>query len=155
MGFFDALFGSGNAKKKANCKADVSLEKDLSKVQSFNEEFSTDLPSEVRNDDIISCSRNGVQMQNLPGMLKLTYDGTLAKSDAQDIYAVVGYGDNSNWEETGYYPMQKTANQNFEVLTFRKKPGEVNIAFKDSAGNWDNNSGKNYIFYTDSVEGSQ
>lgn len=155
MGFFDGLFNSVSTKKKANCKADVSLEKDLSKVPDFNEEFSTDLPSEIRNNDIISCSNNGVQMHNLPDMLKLSYDGILAKSSAQDIYAVVGYGDNNNWEDVGYFPMQKTAPQNFELLTFRKKTGEVNIAFKDSAGNWDNNSGKNYVFYNDSVEGSQ
>ena len=154
MGFFDAIFNSSTA-KKSNYKANFLTRQETSKVPGFNEEFSTDFPFEFRNQDIISYSKNGVELHNLPEMLKLNYNGLLAKSGAQEIYAVVGYGSNSNWDDVGYFPMQKTAQQNFEMLTFRKKQDELNIAFKDGAGNWDNNSGKNYVFYNDSVGSSR
>lgn len=154
MGIFGAIFNS-NMAKKANCKADFSKQQAAAKVPGFKEEFSSDFPSEFRDEDIISCSNNGVELHNLPEMLKLNYNGLLAKSGAQEIYAVIGYGNNNNWEDVSYFPMQKTAQQNFEMLTFRKKQDELNIAFKDGAGNWDNNSGKNYVFYSDSVGGSQ
>lgn len=148
MGFFDSLLSNNNENITS------SGIKKTSKVPGFNEEFSTDTSYETQGDDVILYSNKGVQFYNVPNMLKIIYNGTLAASSSNAIYAVVGYGDNMNWEGTEYLQMQKTAQGNCELLTMRKKPGNVNVAFKDSANNWDNNSGQNYIFYDQSLEGS-
>ncbi len=109
-------------------------------------EFSSDLSVDTKEDNVVSYPDSGIQFYNLPDLVKLTYSGILAKNGAEDIYAVIGYGSNNNWEEVEELQMTKTAHKNFELLTRRKKQGSVNIAFKDGADHWDNNYGSNYIF---------
>ncbi len=146
MGYFNSFIDK-NAGKKSNCKIDNLTERRLQGANGSNEEYSLDITDEIQNNDIISCSKNGVVFHDIPNMIKIVYDGVLAKSGAEEIYAVIGYGDNNDWQDIGQLPMQKTAEQTFELLTFRKRQGNVNIAFKDGAQNWDNNFGSNYIFY--------
>ncbi len=109
-------------------------------------EFSSDLSVDTEEDNVVNRQDSGVEFYNLPDLVKLTYSGILAKNGAEDIYAVIGYGNNSNWEEVEELLMTKTAYQNFELLTRRKQQGSVNIAFRDGADHWDNNNGSNYIF---------
>ncbi|MCX7842711.1 MAG: carbohydrate-binding protein [Clostridia bacterium] len=92
-------------------------------------------------------AENGVIIDKLPAYagdeVTITYDGLLAKSGADKVYAYIGYGE--EWQEKGFVPM------NLELDTFKATfkalmPGTMYIAFKDSAENWDNNSGANYSF---------
>lgn len=75
----------------------------------------------------------------------LSYSGLLVASGADQIYAHIGY--NENWEERAFVPM----NNEDGVFVAPVKillPGKLNISFKDSASNWDNNSSENYVFKT-------
>jgi predicted NodU family carbamoyl transferase len=79
--------------------------------------------------------------------VKVTYDGLLAKSGADKIFALVSYGDNKNWQNSSTYLMNSTDQQKYELNIPAQNNEQVNVAFKDSANNWDNNSGKNYSYY--------
>ena len=79
-----------------------------------------------------------------PGFSKLAYNGLLFKSGATEVYAHVGYG--RKWENTQDYKMTKT-DEGFEAtIPIRQHAGLLNVCFKDSANNWDNNAGANYSF---------
>lgn len=73
----------------------------------------------------------------------LKYDGLLARSGAHGVYAHVGFG--ANWSNTQDIRMSRTAN-GFTASIPVQYADTLNIAFKDCANNWDNNSGKNYSF---------
>lgn len=98
----------------------------------------------VKNCDYIE---NGVMVSpNIPTVgekIKISYDGLLPKSGATHVYAHVGYG--SKWDGVCDYQMKKTST-GFEVSIPVESSSTLNLCFKDSAGNWDNNSGKNYVF---------
>lgn len=92
-------------------------------------------------------AENGVYLSKsalkIGDTVTLTYDGLLATSGADNIFAHVGYG--HEWEHSGFIPME------FENGVFKANfkislSGSLNISFKDSANNWDNNSLKNYVF---------
>jgi hypothetical protein len=78
--------------------------------------------------------------------IRLRYNGMLVKNGAHDVYAAVSYGDNNNWTNVKYYPMGKTEHNTFEAILPVKRNTTLNVAFKDGADNWDNNSGSNYRF---------
>ncbi|MDP4094919.1 MAG: carbohydrate-binding protein [Bacillota bacterium] len=73
----------------------------------------------------------------------ITYSGLLAASGADTVFAHIGYGE--AWDNKDYIPMIKEG----DIFTAAFKvgqPGTLNICFKDSAENWDNNSNQNYSF---------
>jgi hypothetical protein len=75
--------------------------------------------------------------------VSLIYSGLLAASGADRVFAHFGYGD--AWECSELVEM--TNNESgFETVIDLKMPGRLNICFKDSADNWDNNSNANYTF---------
>lgn len=140
MSFFDFLFLDKNNKIK--------------KHREFSEEISSEISDSVNDDGLVdSYSQNGVQLGNTVNTFKLEYDGILAKNGAQEVYAVVGNGGNDvNFENAECYPMRRLGNQKFELFfPVVHEDVAISLAFKDSANNWDNNSGENYIFQ----EGSQ
>jgi len=73
----------------------------------------------------------------------LYYKGLLAQSGADAIFAHIGYGE--NWEDKTFIPMQKE-NDVFKATIKINHADDLNIAFKDSGDNWDNNSWANYSF---------
>lgn len=75
--------------------------------------------------------------------VKVIYDGLLAKSGADSVFAHIGYG--SNWDNSRDYQMSKSG-IGFEATVPVQSSSTLNLCFKDNAGNWDNNSGKNYTF---------
>jgi hypothetical protein len=75
--------------------------------------------------------------------VRLSYDGILAKSGANEIFAHVGYG--TKWNDAQYVKMAKTLS-GFEATIPVTQQSPLNVCFKDPVDNWDNNSGKNYIF---------
>jgi hypothetical protein len=75
--------------------------------------------------------------------LTLSYNGVLAERGADSIYAHIGYGD--NWEDKDLVPMKRIGNT-FKTSIKVTRTGSLNICFKDSVDNWDNNSNSNYTF---------
>jgi hypothetical protein len=71
------------------------------------------------------------------------YRGILKKSGAESVYMHVGYGE--KWESSDYVQMKRT-NEGFEAVLPVTSHDKLNMAFKDSADNWDNNAGSNYSF---------
>ncbi len=80
---------------------------------------------------------------NVGDEITLLYRGLLAKSGADSVYAHIGYGD--NWEGKEFIPMEKVEDV-FKATIKVNVSDKLNIAFKDSVDNWDNNSQQNYSF---------
>lgn len=75
--------------------------------------------------------------------IKVTYNGLLAQEGAQNIILHVGFGD--MWDNSSYIPMnleQGSFTTELDILECKS----FGICFKDTADNWDNNSGENYLF---------
>lgn len=71
----------------------------------------------------------------------ICYHGLLAKSGADEVYLHYGFGD--RWLDTHTEKMHRTPDgweKNIKI-----KYDQLNFCFKDSANNWDNNSGYNWI----------
>ncbi|WP_425058948.1 hypothetical protein SCACP_35980 [Sporomusa carbonis] len=77
-------------------------------------------------------------------IIKITYNGLLSQSGASEIYAHVGFG--RNWEDVRDYKMVKTMDGFETSVTIPKPVDTFHVCFKDSANNWDNNSGINYNY---------
>ncbi|MGB3982978.1 MAG: carbohydrate-binding protein [Bacillota bacterium] len=77
----------------------------------------------------------------------LKYNGLLSKSGATSIFAHVGYGP-VDWMDVQDIPMTKepdgTWTVNIEMAEDQISP--LNVCFRDSAYNWDNNYGNNWSF---------
>jgi hypothetical protein len=150
MGFLDFLFGTN---RKTDMKDDSLFgptDTAPTNLIEMDEEFSEDLVKDNLDTPFFkedkSYLQNGVHMENAQNTFKLVYDGLLAQNGSNEIHAVVGYGNNLNWEDIEEHKMDKTKDNKFELMLTVKRPGNINIAFKDNAQNWDNNSGHNYNF---------
>lgn len=75
--------------------------------------------------------------------LKITYNGLLVQAGAENVYLHSGYG--SDWSNSSYIQMQKTQD-GFSAEVEVLEGNTLELCFKDSADNWDNNSGNNYLF---------
>ncbi len=102
------------------------------------------MPRASKNKDYIE---NGVTLSPaVPSQgdkAKIIYDGWLSKNGASTIYAHVGFGE--EWDNISDFEMKKTKTS-FEAIIPVLKSDTLNVCFKDSAENWDNNSGLNYNF---------
>ena len=145
MGFFDFFFKSTSLSRPDN--------------NSFAEEYSTEMYDKVFDFSNMpaynSYTDSGIRVTEAAyPIMKITYEGLLANSGAQEVYAVVGYGNNLKWEDIETFTMQKVGSQVFEASIPVKRSGNINIVFKDCAENWDNNSGMNYSFNNHFYQGS-
>ncbi|NLU25976.1 MAG: hypothetical protein GXX00_02290 [Hungateiclostridium thermocellum] len=156
MGFFDFLFNTQSDTNTDN--SNNPAENRAKKFQPFNQEFSLDMTTEPYGNNMDETnnfySNNGVQIQDAKNVFRLVYSGILAKNNPENLYAVIGYGNNLAWEDIESYSMRKIGDQKYELLFPVKRPGNINIAFKDDADNWDNNSGMNYCFENHVYQGS-
>lgn len=71
------------------------------------------------------------------------YKGLLAQNGADAVFAHIGYGE--NWDDRAFIPMERD-NDIFKATIKINHQDDLNIAFKDSGDNWDNNSLSNYSF---------
>lgn len=144
MSIFDNVFEADTKKNKNNKRSTgqhVSKQAE-SKFKEFKEEFSENL-------DLFDNQRyreNGVSLSKVSDhTMTVKYDGLLAQCGADDVYTVVGYGNNNSWENIQTIRMNRFGNSfHADVPTMHGM--NVNLAFKDSADNWDNNSGMNYTY---------
>ncbi|MHB1418510.1 MAG: carbohydrate-binding protein [Bacillota bacterium] len=73
------------------------------------------------------------------------YYGLLSDSGADQVWLHTGYGNAHQWQQVHDYRMEHTGRG--WVKTFPAEgPGQLNFCFKDSASNWDNNSGVNWTY---------
>ena len=77
--------------------------------------------------------------------IKVTYNGLLSQSGANEIYAHIGWGD--SWENVNDIKMSKTKTGFSTTITAYNSA--LNLCFKDTCNNWDNNNGNNYTIYCD------
>ncbi len=73
------------------------------------------------------------------------YNGLLAKSGADQVYLHCGFGDPKRWSNISTQKMDHTS-KGWEK-TVRMSENQAMICFKDSASNWDNNSGFNWTIH--------
>jgi hypothetical protein len=88
----------------------------------------------------ISTSKTSLKVGD---SITVTYNGLLANCGADSITMHIGYGD--GWENKEFIPMEYD-NGIFKASLVVDYSGSLNVAFKDSAENWDNNSGSDYTF---------
>lgn len=90
---------------------------------------------------------NGIKFSkkkiNVGDEVTISYTGLLASCGADKVYAYVGYGD--KWKDNEFYPMDNKKGV-FKTKVKVLHPDTLNICFKDSIDNWDNNSSENYKF---------
>lgn len=75
--------------------------------------------------------------------ITVQYQGLLARAGAEQVYLHMGYGPADRWQFISDIPMEKvgdTWEAKFEVT----EDSRLNFCFRDNAGNWDNNSGRNW-----------
>jgi len=115
--------------------------------KAFKEEYSEDLTnSDVSRYGIQSYSKSGVAFEKLSDtQAEIIYSGLLAKCGAEEVHGVYGFGSNQNWEGVSSIQLKKDGDV-FRGIVPLEQGKNINIAFKDSAENWDNNSGMNYTF---------
>lgn len=75
--------------------------------------------------------------------IKISYNGLLAQSGASNIYLHFGFGD--KWDDSSLIQMEPEDGA-FTAAVEITGEESLEICFKDSADNWDNNSGQNYVF---------
>ncbi len=74
----------------------------------------------------------------------VVYNGQLSMSGADQVYAHAGFGNQEQWNKVYDHRMEKTA-QGW-ACTINMEDRQLNFCFKDSASNWDNNGGSNWIY---------
>lgn len=141
MGIFDSILNeSPKGTKKSGSKKD-----DIDSY--FVEEYSEELANEVSRYGIQSYSKAGVTFEKVSeSQARVSYSGLLAKSGADTIDGVYGFGSNQNWEAVSNLNLKREGPDLFIGTVPIEQGKNVNLAFKDSAENWDNNSGMNYTF---------
>ena len=72
----------------------------------------------------------------------IRYNGLLAKSGADRVFCHYGY---DGWSNVATAEMRRDADGSFAVSLPAHGNSEINFCFKDSANNWDNNSGWNWL----------
>lgn len=74
--------------------------------------------------------------------IKVTYNGLLSQAGADEIYAHIGWGE--NWDNVNDVKMSKT--KTGFTATITADYSSLNLCFKDTCNNWDNNNGNNYVY---------
>lgn len=102
----------------------------------------------MRHQKVESYVSSGVSISpTIPAVhqeVRITYNGLLFQNGASDVYAHVGFG--NDWKSTTDYKMNRTT-KGFEItLPIAIYTDSINVCFKDSSNNWDNNLGSNYSF---------
>ncbi len=77
--------------------------------------------------------------------ITILYHGFLAKGQDDQLFVRVGYGDARNWHNVQDYKMSKTGWGWVKKLKVTDD-SRLNICFRDSNNNWDNNNGMNWSF---------
>lgn len=74
----------------------------------------------------------------------VSYDGPLAKQGAGGVFLHYGFGP-GDWPIVKDVPMQNVGDR-FETSFQVPDGGQLEFCFRDEAGNWDNNNGRNWSY---------
>ncbi|HBY21041.1 MAG: hypothetical protein A2Y24_05170 [Clostridiales bacterium GWE2_32_10] len=80
------------------------------------------------------------------GIIEVSYSGMLSQEGAKEIYLHYGSSYLEDWANVNDVKMVKNPNGAFSANLTVPKGNKLNICFRDNAYNWDNNTGKNYVF---------
>ncbi|AGB42003.1 Carbohydrate binding domain (family 25) [Halobacteroides halobius DSM 5150] len=93
---------------------------------------------------------NGVQVNPTPitagERITINYQGLLAQSGADQVYLHAGVGMGDNWQDVTNIQMKQEQNGDWVAQLRINSAERFNFCFKDSAENWDNNSGNNWSY---------
>lgn len=90
---------------------------------------------------------HGVQVKPLTESgrdVRIRYRGLLAATGPSDVVIHFGFGDTHEWRDVGDLRMERT--QEGWESSVSMAENQLNFCFRDSAFNWDNNSGLNWIY---------
>ena len=76
-------------------------------------------------------------------VVKLSYTGQLFQNNSEEVFVHYGFGD--NWDNVTELPMNKTE-LGFQAELQLNNKGNLNLCFRNSNNEWDNNEYKNYSF---------
>lgn len=79
-------------------------------------------------------------------IVKLSYTGKLFQNNSEEVFIHYGFGD--NWDNVTELPMIKTE-LGFQIEFQLISSDKLNICFRNSNNEWDNNNYNNYIFQID------
>ncbi len=81
--------------------------------------------------------------------LKISYVGTLYQNASEEVFLHYGFG--VNWDNVSDLKMQKTE-LGFQCEIEIIESDLLNLCFRNSNNEWDNNNGKNYSFTIEKIE---
>ena len=81
--------------------------------------------------------------------VKISYTGKLFQDDSEEVYAHYGFG--NNWDNLNEVKMEKTE-LGFQAEIDLISSDTLNLCFRNSNNEWDNNDGQNYIFPIEKAE---
>ena len=90
-------------------------------------------------------TQKGVELR--PGYgndVNVCYTGLLSQCGAEQVYLHCGFGDPQHWNNAQDQRMEHTARGWEKNVALQNN--QMIFCFKDSANNWDNNSGHNWVF---------
>ena len=76
-------------------------------------------------------------------IVKISYTGKLFQNDSEEVFVHYGFG--NNWENLNEIKMEKTE-LGFQAEVELISADTLNLCFRNSENEWDNNNGQNYIF---------
>ncbi len=80
--------------------------------------------------------------------LKISYVGNLYQNGSEEVFLHYGFG--LQWDEISDVKMEKTE-LGFQCEIEIKEYESLNLCFRNSNNEWDNNNGENYIFSIEKV----
>ncbi len=83
--------------------------------------------------------------------VKISYTGNLFQNQSEEVFIHYGFG--NNWDNLNEIKMDKT-NLGFQAELPLNDNEEINLCFRNSNNEWDNNEGQNYKFQLEDVPAS-
>ena len=81
--------------------------------------------------------------------VKISYTGKLFQDNSEEVFAHYGFG--TNWDNLNENKKKKTE-LGFQVEIELISSDTLNLCFRNSNNEWDNNDGQNYIFPIEKAE---
>ncbi len=81
--------------------------------------------------------------------VKISYIGKLFQDDSEEVFIHYGFG--NNWDNLNEIQMEKT-DLGFQAEIELVSGDTLNLCFRNSNNEWDNNNSENYVFPIDKQE---
>ena len=82
-------------------------------------------------------------------IVKISYTGKLFQNNSEEVFVHYGFG--NNWDNLNEIQMEKTE-LGFQAEIELKSSESLNLCFRNSNNEWDNNDSQNYIFPIEKAE---